>query len=210
MKPLPNASQHRAITKVFHWSVATLIVIDFCFALSFSQFNPGDRLYFPIAYAMHMTFGMLGLILAVPFIVRRLTWGRTRRTDDPTKDMSAVSRALAWIVHALLYAFMIVVPLTGWAILSTRKQPAVLLDSVHWPNIGFVSNLPRPQRQVIYDLVMPGHTKLAYIGMSLVGLHILAALYHHFYRRDDVLRGMLPTITTAKGDTGRTELENAD
>jgi cytochrome b561 len=208
MKPIPNALRHTAITKVFHWSIAILIVIDFCFALSFSQFNPGDRLYFPVAYAMHMTFGMFALILAVPFVVRRITWGRTRRIENPSKDMSAVSRALARIVHALLYAFMIVVPLTGWAILSTRKKPAVLFDSVNWPNIGFVSDLPRPQRVAIYDLVMPGHTKLAYIGMSFVGLHFLAALYHHFYRRDDVLRGMLPTMT--KGGTGRTDLENAE
>jgi cytochrome b561 len=208
MKPVPNASRHTAITKVFHWSVAALIVIDFCFALSFSQFNPGDRLYFSVAYAMHMTFGMLALILAVPFVVQRLTWGRTRRIENPTNDTSVISRVLARIVHALLFTFMIVVPLTGWAILSTRKKPAVLFDSVNWPNIGFVSDLSRPQRVAIYNLVMPGHTILAYIGMSLVGLHFLAALYHHFYRRDDVLRGMLPTIT--KEGTGRTELEHAE
>jgi cytochrome b561 len=208
MKPVPDASRHTPISKVFHWSIAILIVIDFCFALSFSQFNPGDRLYFPVAYAMHMTFGMFVLILSVPFVVRRLTWGGTRRIENSTKDTSVVSRALARIVHALLFTFMIVVPLTGWAILLVRKKPAALFDSVNWPNIGFLSDLPRPQRVEIYDLVMPGHTKLAYIGMSLVGLHFLAALYHHFYRRDDVLRGMLPTLT--KGGTGRTDLENAE
>jgi cytochrome b561 len=208
MKLVPNASRHTAIAKVFHWSIATLIVIDFCFALSFSQFNPGDRLYLPVAYGMHMTCGMLALILAVPFVVRRLTWRRARRIENPTKNPNAVSRALARIVHALLYAFMIVVPLSGWAILSVRKKPAALFDSVNWPNIGILSSLSRPQRAEIYDLVMPGHTKLAYIGMSLVGLHFLAALYHHFYRRDDVLRGMLPTI--AKGGTARANVENIE
>jgi cytochrome b561 len=208
VKPVPNASRHTAITKVFHWSIAILIVIDFLFALSFSQFDPGDRFYFPAAYAMHMTFGMFALTLAVPFVVRRLTWGRTRRIENPTRDMSAVSRALARIVHALLFTFMIVVPLTGWAVLSTRKQLAVLFDSVHWPNIGFLSSLPYPKRLELHDLLLPGHTTLAYIGMSLVGLHFLAALYHHFYRRDDVLRGMLPAMT--KEGTGRTDLENAE
>src|SRR3981189_443096 len=107
MKPVPDASRHNPISKVFHWSIAILIVIDFCFALSFSQFNPGDRLYFPVAYAMHMTFGMFVLILSVPFVVRRLTWGGTRRIENSTKDTSVVSRALARIVHALLFTFMI-------------------------------------------------------------------------------------------------------
>jgi cytochrome b561 len=36
------------------------------------------------------------------------------------------------------------------------------------------------------------HVALSYAGIGLVGLHVTAALYHHFLRRDDVLRRMLP------------------
>jgi cytochrome b561 len=208
MKPVAQAPRHTAITKAFHWSIATLILIDFLFAISFSQFNPSDRLYLPVAYAMHMTFGMGVLILSVPFVVRRLTSGNVRRTQNPSKDSNVVARALAWSVHALLYTFMIVVPFTGWAVLSVRKKPAILFGSVNWPNIGFLSGLPRPQRAVLHDWLLPGHSKLAYIGMSIVGLHFLAALYHHFFRRNDVLRGMLPALT--KAGTRRTELEKVE
>ncbi len=31
-----------------------------------------------------------------------------------------------------------------------------------------------------------------YLMLALVGLHVLAALYHYFWRRDGVLQRMLP------------------
>jgi cytochrome b561 len=31
-----------------------------------------------------------------------------------------------------------------------------------------------------------------YVMLTLVGLHVLAGLYHYFIRRDDVLQRMLP------------------
>jgi cytochrome b561 len=37
------------------------------------------------------------------------------------------------------------------------------------------------------------HALLAnYLMLTLVGLHVLAGLYHHFIRRDGVLQRMLP------------------
>ena len=167
-----------------------MILIDFALAISFSQFNPGDALYLPMAYSMHMSFGMSVLMLSVPFVIRRLAFGYPRHTDDT----GAPSRVLARIVHELLYAFMVVVPVTGWVILSVRKRPARLLGSVDWPNVPILAGLPREPRVLLHDWFLPTHRMLAYLGMILVGLHFVAALYHHFYRRDDVLKRMLPQI----------------
>jgi cytochrome b561 len=36
------------------------------------------------------------------------------------------------------------------------------------------------------------HDVLLYVLLALIALHVLAALYHHVLRRDDVLRRMLP------------------
>lgn len=36
------------------------------------------------------------------------------------------------------------------------------------------------------------HSLLAYGAIALVTIHVLAALYHKFIRRDDVLRRMVP------------------
>jgi cytochrome b561 len=195
MQQPTTTHRYSAAAKALHWSVAGLILVDFAYAISFSQFNPGDALYLGSAYAMHMSFGLTALFFAVLFVLRRLKVRHAKAVED----ISEPSRTLARIVHALLYAFMIVVPFTGWVILSTRKQAANLIGSVNWPNIGFIVAMPKEQRVWWYQLCFPAHKGLAYIGMSLVGLHFMAALYHHFYRHDGVLKRMLPRFTSPAG-----------
>jgi cytochrome b561 len=176
------------VAKALHWSVALLLLIDFALAISFSQFNPGDALYLPLAYSLHMSFGMPALMVSVLFVIRRVAVGYPR----PAEDTAALSTTMARMVHELLYVFMITVPVTGWVILSVRKRPAKLLGSIDWPNIGFVSGLSREPRARLHDAFLPAHKILAYLGMILVILHFAAALYHHFYCRDGVLKRMLP------------------
>jgi cytochrome b561 len=52
--------------------------------------------------------------------------------------------------------------------------------------------MPRPERVLWHDHLLRLHINMSYVGMSLVVVHVSAALYHHFGRRDDVLTRMLP------------------
>jgi cytochrome b561 len=173
---------------LFHWSIAGLILIEFAFALSFTRFNPGETWYFRAAYRMHMSAGMPLLVLSVSCVVWRLL-----HTYPPLpRDMHTVTRALAKIAHTLLYVFIVAVPVTGWAILSARNSPVGIFGKLNWPNIAYLAHMTGDQRVRFHDLLLPIHAKLSYIGISLVALHVAAALYHHFWRGDDVLMRMLP------------------
>jgi cytochrome b561 len=187
-----SAPRYDRTAMMFHWSIAGLILLDFAFALSFSQFNPGDALYFSFAYRMHMSTGLVVLALSVLCAA----WRLLHKYPPLPQTMSSVTRVLAKTAHALLYLFMIAIPVSGWAILSVRKKPAVLFGQLNWPNIAYLEQMTREQRVRYYEFVFPAHIKWSYIGMCLVGLHILAALYHHFYRHDDVLMRMLPVRRT--------------
>jgi cytochrome b561 len=44
------------------------------------------------------------------------------------------------------------------------------------------------------------HGYLAYALFGLVGLHVLAALWHHFIRRDGVMRRMWPAAGAERTD----------
>ena len=180
--------RYSAVAKSFHWTIAVLVLTDFALGISFSHFDPGDTLYFSSAYGMHMSIGMILLVLSVWCVV----WRLTHPYPALTPDMNTMWRLSAKAAHFLLYVYIIVVPLMGWAILSSRKRPAVLLGPVHWPNIWFLADMARPQRAYYHDILLPAHIILSYVGICLVGLHVAAALYHHFLRRDDVLRRMLP------------------
>jgi cytochrome b561 len=183
-----NALRYGTVAMTLHWLIAALILLDFALALSFAHFDPGDTLYFSFAYAQHMSVGMLVLVLSVA----RLLWRMAHRFPPLPAGMTVMERWGAKGAHALLYVFMIGAPLSGWAILSVRKKPPVFVGDVHWPNIQFLTDMNHDQRGVIHQVMLPGHIWMSYIGIGLVGLHVLAALYHHYYRHDDVMKRMLP------------------
>jgi cytochrome b561 len=184
--------RYRTPAILLHWSIAALVLADFGLALSFTWFNPGDAWYFRSAYRLHMSLGMAVLALSLACVV----WRLLHRNEYPVlpSEMHPLTRVLAKAAHALLYAFIVVVPMTGWVILSARKTAAAMFGRFDWPTIAYLADKTRDQRVQINDYFLPIHSMLAYIGMSLVALHVSAALYHHFWRRDEVLIRMLPRM----------------
>jgi cytochrome b561 len=175
---------------LLHWSTAALVLIEFATALSFGRFNPGEAGYFRAAYRMHMSAGMALLALSFSYVAWRLL-----RSQPPLpRDMSVVMRVAAKSAHILLYVLIIAVPTTGWFILSARNSPANWFGELHWPSLTFLARLTYEQRVRIHDLLLPMHSKLSYLGLSLIGLHVGASLYHHFWRGDAVLLRMLPGV----------------
>ena len=90
----------------------------------------------------------------------------------------------AKLMHLALYALMIGAPLAGWLILSAAGKPipffGLELPALLAPNKGLAGDI----KEI--------HETAAVVGYWLIGLHAAAALFHHYIRRDDVLRRMLP------------------
>jgi cytochrome b561 len=200
MRPSVYSARYDSVAIALHWAIAALIVLDFLLAMSFSQFSPGDTGYFRDAYPLHMSCG--ALILA--FSVARLLW-RLAHRRPPLPDMPGVLRALARASHFLLYVFMIAAPASGWLVLSLRHQRTSVfgLFTWAWPTLPAIASMPHAQRQLWHDELLSLHTRLSYTGMALLVVHVLAAIWHHLVRRDDVLSRMLPGIAAERGGAGR-------
>lgn len=91
---------------------------------------------------------------------------------------------LSKLVHFALYAMMICLPLAGWAILSGEGKP-IPFWGMHLPAL-MAEN--KPLAENIEEI----HTTVGQAGYFLIGLHTVAALYHHYFMRDNTLRRMLP------------------
>jgi cytochrome b561 len=78
---------------------------------------------------------------------------------------------------------MIGMPLIGWAMLSTAAYPVVLYGSVHLPQI-------LPLSDSLHTLLWNAHYYLAFAFFVLILLHLAAALFHAFVRRDGVFEAM--------------------
>lgn len=190
MQPPAAVTRYDSVAMFLHWATALLILGDFALAESFARFNPGDTLYFTSAYDLHMALGSCVLLLSVARIAWRLTHPR-----PPLPEMVLSLRVLARAAHLLLYVFMLAVPLSGWLILSLRHQATGVFGLFRWAwPLPVIVTMSHPNRVTLHDALLPAHVWMSYAGMCLVGVHVLAALYHHLARRDDVLRRMLPWV----------------
>src|ERR1700757_3537701 len=197
MQPLSPPSRYDSVAMTLHWVIALLLLLDFALAMVFSRFNPGDALYFRSAYDLHMSVGLCVLILTVARVGWRLT-----HPHPPPPDMALSLRVLARASHLLLYVFMVVAPASGWLVLSLRHQATSVFGLFRWawPTLPAIATLARPERRSWHDELLSLHTRLSYVGICLVAVHVAAALYHHFGRGDDVLLRVLPrTPPAARG-----------
>jgi cytochrome b561 len=89
---------------------------------------------------------------------------------------------LAKAVHLALYLLMVVTPLVGWALLTARGRVI--------PFYGlYLPDLPLPAMAQA-RLVKEVHELLGNLGYALIGGHAAAALFHHYWVRDNTLRRM--------------------
>ena len=91
---------------------------------------------------------------------------------------------MAVAVHWSLYLLMIGMPLAGWVMLSAAGKPIPFFGWELPPLIGKDPELAKTIKEV--------HATVGTVGYFIIGLHVLAALYHHSISKDNTLLRMLP------------------
>jgi cytochrome b561 len=167
-----------APSQMLHWLIVALIIVQFTLALIAEDLPPLRKL---AMLARHKSVGItiFGLVLI------RLLWRWANPTPALPQTLKPYERALARTTHALLYALLLALPLTGWMMSSARGF------SVSW--FGFLQ-LPDlvPKSRPLFEALVSTHGALALVLCAVVALHVAGALKHHFMHKDDVLRRMLP------------------
>lgn len=178
--PIQNtASRYGALAKLLHWSMAVIILCLFAAGLIMSDMeNSPDR--FTILF-LHKSFGILILFL----VAIRLGW-RLVNVQPPMPDsMRPIEKAGAHLAHYALYGLMFCVPLLGWLLSSAA---GITVNVFHLFNLP---NLVEPDK-IMRHTYEEWHETAAWTLVLLAGAHACAALWHHFVKKDTVLKRMLP------------------
>jgi cytochrome b561 len=180
-----RATRYGAVSQIFHWIIAALIVVQF--ALAWSAEDLPNGLHKLALLARHKSFGMTILMLAI----LRLLW-RLTHTAPPLPDgMSRWQRLGARITHVALYTLLFIMPLTGWMMSSAKNYAVSWFGLFTWPNLV-------GKNEAAFNFLRATHDTLSNLLFAVAVLHILAALKHHFWNRDDVLVRMLPFTKSAR------------
>lgn len=173
-------------TAIFlHWLMAFGLIAAFSLGIYMVElpFSP-QKLKF---YAWHKWLG----ITLFALVIIRLTWRLTHPIPQFPATMPSWERYAAQSVHFLLYFLMLAIPLSGWVMSSAAGFSVVFLGWIPLPDLV-------AKNKELADLFKQIHWTLNLSLFSLVILHLLAALKHHFIVKDHVLVQMLPLLRRDK------------
>src|SRR5215472_11506898 len=175
----PELRAFDPLIRFLHW--LTLVLVATTFVLAFSIDLAPSKPAAGVIIQLHRSFGVtLWLVTLV-----RLVWRQFSRFPNWPADMPQLMRFAAHWSEYALYAFLLVQPIVG--LLHTNAHG----DRV---NLFFLSDLPAVigRNRQLAKVLLEAHETVGLLLFGLIALHASAALYHHFWRRDDTLRAMLP------------------
>lgn len=132
-------------------------------------------------YSWHKWAGVTAFLL----VLARLAWRLAHRPPDLPATTHPLMRMAAHAGHGLLYLLMIAIPLTGWLMSSAKGFQTVYFGVLPIPDL-------LGKDKELGDLLRDVHAALNFLLAAVVAGHVGAALKHHLFDRNDVLRRMLP------------------
>lgn len=176
---------HAAIA--LHWLVALMLIGNFAGGLFMEGLlapeatSEQKKLGFQIVQ-LHKSSGLASLM--------RLALRLLQGTPPYPAHMTPLERTLAKTTVRVFYSLMILIPLTGWVMVSASPLgfPTIWFGLFEWPH------LPIETSKATSSAASDMHELLGLAGAGLLALHVAGALKHHFLDRDDVLARMLPLV----------------
>lgn len=167
------------ISKLLHWSIAALILYLLWlgwYMVDLSYYDPQSQ----SSLYRHQLLGLGVFALAVIFIV----WRYVSKPPAFSVGVKPWEKLAASLAHALLFGLMLLLPLSGYLISTSEGEGIALFFGLDFPALIAVSDAFR-------EWAVDGHYFMAYGGLALIVVHVLAALKHHLVSGDDTLRRML-------------------
>lgn len=168
-----------SVAKTFHWLLFLMLAFLVAAGNFLASMPKGpDKL---AAAGMHKSFGLIVLAL----VLVRLAWRLVNVTPKDPDGTTPIEAFLGHAMHWGLYVLMIAQPLSGILMSQAAGQPVSLFGLLEVPTL--VS--PDESAAKLYHA---GHGTIWIVLVVAVVGHALAALYHHFVKKDDVLVRMSP------------------
>ncbi|WP_175870087.1 cytochrome b [Burkholderia sp. BCC0397] len=161
----------------FHWAIFLLVALAYL-AIEIRGPKGSDSRAFWMN--VHLMAGTFVLVLSV----LRVLWRVVSRVPEAIPQATLL-RWLSKFAHVALYVFIIAQPLLGIMMVNMGGKPV----SLDWLGVSFTLFGPD---KALRPTIKEAHELIGNAFYFVIGLHALAALYHHFIRRDGVLRRMAP------------------
>lgn len=188
--PEPGATRSRysAGAIAFHWVIALLIIVNIVIALATDDWHGPAR---SAAMQIHKATGLTILVLSIA----RIAWRLAHRPPPFPAVIRRWEAVVARTVHWLFYVLMIVLPLSGWLMISAAGQR----KPFSWYGLFGLPYLPVQGDKAMGGFAHETHEVLGYAMIALIALHVAAALKHHYFDQTRLLARMWPRRSATSG-----------
>lgn len=183
------SERYSSVAITLHWVIALAMIGMILGGWYMTDLPDGaSGQYF--LYQMHKSIGITILLLTVA----RIIWRVMNPPPALPDDMNGLEKTASHLVHLAFYGLMIGLPLTGWLYSSVSVKldvPTVLYGMVSWPDVPFVDGLNTEGASGTVHFI---HSKLAWVVLGLLALHVAGAIKHELGAEHGVLKRMIPGL----------------
>ena len=168
---LNTAQSYGFISVLFHWLMAIILLATYLLGLNLEDnFQNYDAVLM-----LHNSLGILIFLLAI----FRICWRWINIRPEPLSSKKILIK-LATFIHILFYVIFFVMPLSGY-LLTNLQGDVVSFFGTQLPEI---LERNRDMKRVAHSI----HDLLGNIILVMLALHVVGALYHHYWLKDNTLK----------------------
>lgn len=166
---MSKITKYHISSKIIHWIMAIIIIPQLIIGLYMVEILANDAPYRSTIYSFHKSFG----VLVIGLIFYRIINKFINRTPPLPSSLAKWQIICAKLAHYKLYLLMILMPFSGYLMSNSYGYPVKLfglampyLAQKDYQMASFYSNC---------------HKYIGYLFLTLVTIHILAAMKHRFF-----------------------------
>jgi cytochrome b561 len=175
---IETSAGYTATARVLHWVTAILVLAQIVLGILIANKWTGawqDQLY-----DLHKSNGAV----LIPIILIRIFYRWGHPPPPLPADIPPIQQFAAHTTHYLLYGLVVVQVFLGWIATAAYPAPVPIYGLFNVPSIW-------PENRALSEQLLAVH-KVVGISIAIVAaMHIGAALFHHFVRKDRVLMRMI-------------------
>ncbi len=180
---MPVTNRYHTSAIVLHWFMALAVIVMLISGLYMANGDMPKSDQYKM-YQLHKAGGVTMLWMICFRIAIRLI----KPPPSLPADLSLTNKRVAKIGHLMLYAGLILLPISGWFMVSSSPfglPTFVFVDWIKWPHVPWVS-----KNKFVETLSNTAHWILAYLMIVLITGHVAALIYHHKKHHINLLKRM--------------------
>ena len=183
--PLQNSTtRYGSVTRFLHWAVFLFFVHQYLGGNFMTRIEGGHTLFGLTQgnyYDWHKSIGLVLMLL----VVVRIVWRKLTSLPDWAPTLTPAERTISHWNETLLYACMILMPVTGYLFVMAGDYGIKLFGLYDLFN-------PIGKQAWLADVARVAHIVISYVVVVVLSWHVGLGLKHHIFDRDGFLRRMLP------------------